>query len=65
VAAPFAELEVGERVVKLTNPDKVLFPGGRKTKLDLAEYYVAVNKGIMRALYERPPRHSAGVWKVG
>jgi DNA primase len=36
VAAPFVELEVGERVVKLTNPDKVLFPGARKTTLDLA-----------------------------
>jgi DNA primase len=54
VAAPFVELEVGERVVKQTNPDKVLFPGARKTKLDLAEYYVAVDEGIVRALYERP-----------
>jgi DNA primase len=36
VAAPFVELAVGERVVKLTNPDKVLFPGDRKTKLDFA-----------------------------
>jgi DNA primase len=54
VAAPFVELEVGERVVKLTNPDKVLFPGARKTKLDLAQYYVAVEGGIVRALYERP-----------
>ena len=26
MASPFIELEVGERVVKLTNPDKVLFP---------------------------------------
>ena len=54
MAAPFVELEVGERVVKVTNPDKVLFPGVRKTKLDLAEYYVAVEEGIVRALYERP-----------
>jgi DNA primase len=54
VAAPFVELEVGERVVKQTNPDKVLFPSARKTKLDLAEYYVAVDEGIVRALYERP-----------
>ena len=54
VASPFVELEVGERVVKLTNPDKVLFPKARKTKRDLAEYYIAVGDGIVRALYERP-----------
>jgi DNA ligase D len=54
VASPFIELEVGERVVKLTNPYKVLFPKARKTKRDLAEYYVAVGDGIVRALYERP-----------
>ena len=54
MASPFIELEVGERVVKLTNPDKVLFPKARKTKRDLAEYYLAVGEGIVRALYERP-----------
>ena len=54
MASPFVELEVGERVVKLTNPDKVLFPKARKTKRDLAEYYIAVGDGIVRALYERP-----------
>ncbi len=54
MASPFIELEVGERVVKLTNPDKVLFPKATKTKRDLAEYYIAVGDGIVRALYERP-----------
>ncbi len=54
MASPFVELEVGERVVKLTNPDKVLFPKAKKTKRDLAEYYLAVEEGIVRALYERP-----------
>ena len=54
MASPFIELEVGERVVKLTNPDKVLFPKARKTKRDLAEYYIGVGDGIVRALYERP-----------
>ena len=29
MASPFIELEVGERLVKVTNPDKVLFPGRR------------------------------------
>ncbi len=54
MASPFVELEVGERVVKLTNPDKVLFPKGGTTKRDLAEYYIAVGVGIVRTLYERP-----------
>ena len=54
MASPFIELEVGERVVKVTNPDKVSFRSARKTKLDLAEYYLAVGDGIVRALYERP-----------
>jgi DNA ligase D len=53
VASPFVELEVGGRVVKVTNPDKELFPG-RHTKLDLVRYYLAVEEGIVRALYERP-----------
>src|SRR4029450_1635668 len=54
MARAFIRLEVGERVVKLTNPDKVLFPKAGKTKRDLAEYYISVGEGIVRALYERP-----------
>ncbi|HWQ23402.1 MAG TPA: non-homologous end-joining DNA ligase [Gaiellaceae bacterium] len=52
--SPFVELEVGERTVRVTNPDKVLFPGIGATKLDLVRYYVAVGEGIVRALFERP-----------
>jgi DNA ligase D len=52
--APFVELEVGGRTVKVTNPDKVLFPARGETKLDLVRYYLAVDEGIVRALYERP-----------
>jgi DNA primase len=54
VASPFVELEVGERVVKLTNPDKVLFPARGETKRDLVDYSRAVGVGIGGALYERP-----------
>ena len=35
MASPFVELEVGYRIVKVTNPDKVFFPTPRETKLDL------------------------------
>ena len=52
--SPFVELEVGERVVKVTNPDKVLFPAAGYTKRDLVDYYIAVGDGIVRALRERP-----------
>jgi len=54
VPSPFVELEVGGRVVKLTNPDRVYFPARGETKLDLANYYVSVADGIVRALQERP-----------
>jgi DNA ligase D len=54
MASPFIELEVGDRVVKITNPDRVYFPATGATKLDLAEYYIAVGDGIVRALRERP-----------
>src|SRR5215468_4705637 len=54
MASPFVELEVGERVVRVSNPEKVYFPARGETKLDLVEYYVSVGDGIVRALYERP-----------
>ncbi|MBA2297862.1 MAG: ATP-dependent DNA ligase, partial [Actinobacteria bacterium] len=54
MASPYVELEVGERVVKVTNPDKVLFPARGETKLDLVRYYLSVGEGIVRALRERP-----------
>ena len=54
MASPFIEIEVGERVVKVTNPDKVLFPAAGHTKRDLVDYYLSVGEGIVRALHERP-----------
>ena len=54
MASPFVELEVGSRTVKVTNPDKVLFPDAGHTKRDLVDYYLAVGDGIVRALRERP-----------
>ena len=52
--SPAIELEVGERTVRVSNPDKVLFPARGETKLDLVRYYLSVGGGIVRALYERP-----------
>lgn len=54
VAGTAIELEIGGRVVRLSNPDKVLFPEGGYTKRDLVDYYLAVGDGIVRALRDRP-----------
>lgn len=51
---PAVEIEVDDKVVRVTNPDRVYFPARGETKLDLVEYYLAVGEGIVRALYERP-----------
>jgi len=48
------ELQVGRRRVRLTSPDKVLFPGERVTKKDLAEYYAEVGPAIVPHLKNRP-----------
>ena len=48
------ELEVGGRTVRLSSPDRVYFPDHGWTKLDVANYYLAVGDGIVRALRERP-----------
>ena len=52
--SPAVELEVGTRTVRLSHPDRVYFPASGATKLDLAEYYLAVGDGIVRALRDRP-----------
>ena len=52
--SPFVEVEVDDRVIKVTNPDRVYFPEIGATKLDLVDYYLAVGPGIVNALFERP-----------
>ena len=51
---PAIELEVGDRDVRISNPDRVYFPATGATKLDLAQYYLSVGEGIVNALRERP-----------
>ncbi len=52
--SPAVEVEVGDRSVRVSNPDRVYFPARGETKLDLVNYYLAVGDGIVRALRERP-----------
>ncbi|MGE5433273.1 MAG: non-homologous end-joining DNA ligase [Candidatus Doudnabacteria bacterium] len=51
---PDLELAVGRRRVRVTHPDRVLFPGDGVTKGDLAEYYAAIGDAIVPHLRERP-----------
>ena len=52
--SPSLELQVGDRTVRVSNPDRVYFSARGETKLDLIKYYLAVGPGIVRALRERP-----------
>ncbi|HYU29329.1 MAG TPA: hypothetical protein VEK83_09895, partial [Gemmatimonadales bacterium] len=45
---------VGGHEVTISNPGKVLFPKPKYTKLDLANYYLAVAEGALRGAGGRP-----------
>ncbi len=45
---------MGQRSVRISNPDRVYFRELGATKRDLAEYYLSVGPGIVNALRERP-----------
>jgi len=58
MSAPAVEVEAGGRPVRVTSPDRVIYEATATTpevtKLQVVEYYVAVEDGIMRALRDRP-----------
>jgi len=45
---------IGGHDVTITNPAKILFPKPKYTKLDLANYYLAVSEGALRGAGDRP-----------
>src|SRR5690606_20063374 len=47
-------LELDGHEVRVTHPDKVFFPRTGHTKLDLVEYYRAVEEPLLRAMRGRP-----------
>lgn len=47
-------LQIGEREVRISSPDKLVFPEGGLTKLDLVRYYLAVADGALRGAGGRP-----------
>jgi DNA ligase D-like protein (predicted polymerase) len=56
--AKAVEVTAGERTVRVTSPDRVIYEETDRwpavTKLEVIEYYLAVEDGIMRALRDRP-----------
>jgi DNA ligase D len=54
MAAEALQITVGDRVVRITNPGRVLFPEPGLTKEDLVRYYIAVGEGMLRAVAGRP-----------
>src|SRR5688500_11099168 len=58
MADPAVEIDAGGRALRVSNPDRVIFPPTEATapvtKLQIVEYYLAVAPGILRALRERP-----------
>ncbi len=58
MATPAAEVVAGDRVVRVSSPDRVIYPATdatpEVTKLMVAEYFASVGDGLMRALRDRP-----------
>jgi DNA ligase D len=58
VPSPAIELDAAGRALRVSNPDRVIFPATDRTaeitKREVVEYYLAVEDGIMRALRHRP-----------
>ncbi len=48
------KLEVGDRTITVTNPEKIYFPEAGLTKLDLVQYYISVAEGALRGVRGRP-----------
>ncbi len=58
MASPATEIDAAGRTLRVTNPDRVIYPAtgstAEVTKLMVVEYYLAIAPGIMRALDHRP-----------
>jgi DNA ligase D-like protein (predicted polymerase) len=58
MASPATEVDAAGRTVRVSNPDRVIYPPtagtAEVTKLMVVEYYLAVAEGLMRALDRRP-----------
>jgi bifunctional non-homologous end joining protein LigD len=48
------EIQIDGHSVRLSSPNRVIFPQENLTKLHLAEYYQLVSVGALRGIYKRP-----------
>jgi DNA ligase D len=53
-SANAVELEADGRTVRVSSPDRVVFPARGITKLQVVEFFLAVGDGILGALLHRP-----------
>ncbi|MBO3095686.1 non-homologous end-joining DNA ligase [Cellulomonas dongxiuzhuiae] len=51
---PALELDVRGRTVRVSSPDRVVFPERGLTKLDVVQYFLDVGDGVLGALLHRP-----------
>ena len=54
LASTETRVEVGGREVRITSPEKVLFPEQGWTKLDVVEHFMMCAPGALRGVYNRP-----------
>jgi DNA ligase D-like protein (predicted polymerase) len=58
MATPATEVDADGQAVRVSSPDRVIYPATDSTpevtKLQVVEYYLSVSDGIMRALRDRP-----------
>ncbi len=54
VVAADAHVTAGDAEVRISSPDKVVFPDKGWTKLDVAEHFALCGEGALRGVYNRP-----------
>lgn len=66
MASSDIHVEAGGREIRISSPDKVMFPEQGWTKRDIVEHYLRCAEGALRGVYNRPSllkRWNAGVTK--
>jgi DNA ligase D-like protein (predicted polymerase) len=54
LVAKEAHIDVDDVSVRISSPDKVVFPVSGWTKLDVAEHFAMCGEGVLRGVYNRP-----------
>jgi bifunctional non-homologous end joining protein LigD len=65
MASKSEEFTVGRRRIRVSNLDKILYPGKKFTKANVIDYYIKISKYLLPHLKDRPvtlKRFSDGVF---